>query len=154
MVPATEPTTANPCGLPLQANVWRTTVLIDSLLLDGWGGLITRLGAVGRDGGERANVRADPRAGVSGHVLGQRRTDDLLLITSLLLAVVALVPFGMQTLGRNGGSPVSLALFSGMMACIGGLLSVLWEYSVRKNLIIPDLSFVTAVITAPSSRAQ
>ena len=69
----------------------------------------------------------------------KRRTDNLLLINSLLLAVVALVPFGMQTLGRNGGSPVSLALFSGMMACIGGLLSVLWEYSVRKNLIIPDL---------------
>ena len=69
----------------------------------------------------------------------KRRTDTLLLINSLLLAVVALVPFGMQALGRNGGSPVSLALFSGMMACIGGLLSVLWEYSVRKNLIIPDL---------------
>lgn len=69
----------------------------------------------------------------------KRRTDTLLLINSLLLAVVALVPFGMQTLGRNGGAPVSLALFAGMMACIGGLLSILWEYSVRRNLIIPDL---------------
>jgi uncharacterized membrane protein len=69
----------------------------------------------------------------------KQRTDTLLLINSLLLAFVALVPFGMQVLARNGGSPVSLVLFAGMMACIGGLLSILWEYSVRKNLVIPEL---------------
>lgn len=69
----------------------------------------------------------------------KRRTDTLLLLNSLLLAFVALVPFGMQVLGRNGGSAVSLLLFAGMMACIGGLLSILWEYSVRRNLVIPDL---------------
>jgi uncharacterized membrane protein len=69
----------------------------------------------------------------------KRRTDSLLLLNSLLLAFVALVPFGMQVLGRNGGSPVSLVLFAGLMACIGGLLSILWEYSVRRNLTIPDL---------------
>lgn len=69
----------------------------------------------------------------------KRRDDGLLLINSLLLAFVALVPFGMQVLGRNGGSPVSLVLFAGMMACIGGLLSILWEYAVRRNLLIPEL---------------
>ncbi len=69
----------------------------------------------------------------------KRRNDGLLLINSLLLAFVALVPFGMQVLGRNGGSPVSLVLFAGMMACIGGLLSILWEYAVRRNLLIPEL---------------
>ena len=69
----------------------------------------------------------------------KQRTDTLLLLNNLLLAVVALVPFGMQALGGNGGSPVSLALFAGMMACIGGLLSILWEYAVRRNLVIPDL---------------
>ena len=69
----------------------------------------------------------------------KRRTDSLLLLNSLLLAFVALVPFGMQVLGRNGGSPVSIVLFAGLMACIGMLLSILWEYSVRKNLVIPGL---------------
>ncbi len=69
----------------------------------------------------------------------KQQTDTLLLLNNLLLAVVALVPFGMQALGRNGGSPVSLALFAGMMACIGGLLSILWEYAVRRDLVVPGL---------------
>ncbi|MAD19683.1 MAG: hypothetical protein CMJ52_05610 [Planctomycetaceae bacterium] len=69
----------------------------------------------------------------------KRRTDTLLLINSLLLAFVALVPFGMQVLGRNGGSAVSLVLFAGMMASIGGLLCILWEYAVRRRLVIPNL---------------
>ena len=69
----------------------------------------------------------------------KRRTETLLLLNATLLGFVALVPFGMQALGRNGGSPVSLAVFAGLMTCIGGLLLAIWEYAVRKDLVIRGL---------------
>ena len=70
----------------------------------------------------------------------KRRTEKLLLLNATLLGFVALVPFGMQVLGRNGGSPVSLAVFAGLMTCIGGLLLAIWEYAVRKDLVIRGLA--------------
>lgn len=69
----------------------------------------------------------------------KKRTDTLVLLNSTLLAFVALTPFGMEVLGGDIGAPVPLALFAGLMGCIGMLLWAIWEYALRHGLTIPDL---------------
>ena len=69
----------------------------------------------------------------------KRRTDALVLLNGTLLAFVALTPFGLEVLGGDVGGPVPLALFAGLMGCIGTLLWAIWEYAVRRRLTIPDL---------------
>ena len=69
----------------------------------------------------------------------KQRTDMLLLLNTTLLSFVALMPYGMQVLGQGIGAPICLAFFSGLMFCIGTLLWIIWEYAVRRRLIIPGL---------------